>query len=136
MTDQELVTLAFEARAMSYSPYSKFKVGAALLAKDGTVYKGCNIESASYSPTNCAERTAFFKAVSDGITDFEAIAVVGGFEADETPLCYPCGVCRQVMAEFCTSDFRIIMGDSKGNTHVATLDEILPHRFGPADLMA
>ena len=134
MSDQELVKLAFEARKRSYSPYSKFKVGAALLAKNGQVYTGCNIESASYTPTNCAERTAFFKAVSEGVTEFEAIAIVGAFEGGHVDLCYPCGVCRQVMAEFCNSEFRIIMADENEHTHICSLDELLPHRFGPSNL--
>jgi len=136
MDDKALVELAMKARMFSYAPYSKFKVGAALLAKNGEVYTGCNIESASYTPTNCAERTAFFKAVSEGVTEFEAIAIVGG--ADEVPVdpCYPCGVCRQVMAEFCEDGFRILMGHSGGKNdyEVKTLDELLPHRFGPSDL--
>ena len=134
MNDESLVKLAFEARELSYAPYSKFKVGAALLAKNGKVYTGCNIESASYTPTNCAERTAFFKAVSEGVTEFEAIAVVGAHESSPVDICYPCGVCRQVMAEFCNSDFRIIMGDDRGQLQICTLDEILPYRFGPEDL--
>jgi len=134
MDNKELVKLAFEAKEKSYSPYSHFQVGAALLAKNGQVYQGCNIESASYTPTNCAERTAFFKAVSEGVTAFEAIAVVGGKRGEKAELCYPCGVCRQVMAEFCDSDFRIIMGAEDGSIHETSLEEILPHRFGPADL--
>ena len=134
MNDKDLVKLAFEAREKSYTPYSKFKVGAALLAKNGTVYTGCNIESASYTPTNCAERTAFFKAVSEGVTEFETIAVVGGAEGESARLCSPCGVCRQVMAEFCNSDFRIIMADADYNMRICSLDEILPYRFGPEDL--
>ncbi|MCL2559122.1 MAG: cytidine deaminase [Turicibacter sp.] len=134
MNDNDLVKLAFDAKEKSYSPYSQFQVGAALLAKNGDVYTGCNIESASYSPTNCAERTAFFKAVSEGVTDFAVIAVVGGQKGAEVGLCYPCGVCRQVMAEFCDSDFKIIMADAKGEKHVCTLDDILPYRFGPSDL--
>ena len=134
MDDTILVGLAFEAREMAYAPYSNFQVGAALLAKNGTVYKGCNIESASHTPTNCAERTSFFKAVSEGVTEFEAIAVVGGPQGSETALCSPCGVCRQVMAEFCSSDFRIIMADSDYNLEVMTLEEILPMRFTPDNL--
>lgn len=135
MDDQTLVKLAFEARKFSYSPYSQFQVGAALLGIDGKVFTGCNIESASHTPTNCAERTAFFKAISEGVTEFTAIAVVGGQVGDETNLCPPCGVCRQTMAEFCHSDFRIIMADSDYNMRVLTLEEILPYRFGPADLL-
>lgn len=134
MKDEELVKLAFKARETSYSPYSNFKVGAALLAKSGEVYTGCNIESASYTPTNCAERTAFFKAVSEGITSFEKIAVVGGPDGAKVELCYPCGVCRQVMAEFCESDFQIMMADVEGNMHRYRLDELLPHPFGADDL--
>ena len=134
MSDKDLIQLAFEAREQSYSPYSKFKVGAALLAKNGEVYKGCNIESAAFTPTNCAERTAFFKAVSEGVRDFDAIAVVGGFDGASVELCYPCGVCRQVMAEFCNSDFRIIMADQNYKTQICSFDELLPYRFGPADL--
>ena len=134
MTNEQLIEKAFKAREKSYSPYSNFKVGAALLDINGQVFTGCNIESASYTPTNCGERTAFFKAVSEGVTKFEAIAIVGGADGEATPLCYPCGVCRQVMAEFCDDDFKIIMGDAAGNIHETTLKELLPHRFGPADL--
>lgn len=127
---------------MSYSPYSGFSVGAALLCGDGTVYTGCNIENASYTPTNCAERTAFFKAVSEGKRDFKAIAVVGG-PTGKVPgmpenFCTPCGVCRQVMAEFChPEDFEIIMACSDGAggfcMTVRTLNQLLPDRFGLAD---
>lgn len=115
MTNRELLEEAKKARLKSYAPYSKFQVGAALLAKNGTVYHGCNIENASYTPTNCAERTAFFKAVSDGVMEFEKIAIVGGKEgtgADD--LCAPCGVCRQVMMEFCNpEEFQIILADGE-----------------------
>ena len=134
MNDKDLIKLAFEARELSYSPYSKFKVGAALLAKNGQVYKGCNIESASYSPTNCAERTAFFKAVSVGVTDFEAIAIVGGFDEKKIDVCYPCGVCRQVMSEFCDDDFKIIMVCENDHLQICNLDELLPYRFGWSNL--
>jgi len=134
MDDKDLVKLAFEARENAYSPYSNFQVGAALLAKNGQVYTGCNIESASYTPTNCAERTAFFKAVSEGVTEFVAIAVVGAMKGATPSLCYPCGVCRQVITEFCDDDFRIIMADADYHMHVCTLDEILPYRFRPSDL--
>jgi len=134
MNDKDLVKIAFEAKEISYSPYSKFKVGAALLAKNGNIYSGCNIESAAYTPTNCAERTAFFKAVSEGTTEFEAIAVVGALEGTKAEWCSPCGVCRQVMAEFCSSDFRIIMSDEDYNLQVCSLDELLPYRFGPESL--
>ena len=101
MTDQELMSLAVEARKQSYSPYSSFRVGAALLAKSGKVYLGCNIENAAYTPTNCAERTALFKAVSEGEREFTAIAIVGGRGETIADFCAPCGVCRQVLAEFC-----------------------------------
>jgi len=135
MNDEALVDLALKARTFSYAPYSKFKVGAALLAKNGKVYTGCNIESASYTPTNCAERTAFFKAVSEGVTEFVAIAIVGGPEGAKIDICSPCGVCRQVMAEFCEGDFRIIMADEANNIQVCNLDTILPYRFGPDNLV-
>ena len=128
----ELLRLAREARDRSYSPYSHYSVGAALLTKDGRIYQGCNIENASFTPTICAERTAFFKAVYDGVRDFEAIAVIGTKEMPS----YPCGVCRQVMAEFCNSDFLIITSNNDGSEVIAgTLDQMLPHRFGPKDLL-
>ena len=128
----ELLKLAKEARGHSYSPYSKYSVGAALLAKDGTIYQGCNIENASFTPTICAERTAFFKAIFDGVREFEAIAVIGSGELPS----YPCGVCRQVMAEFCDGDFLIITSNRDESVVVAeTLDQMLPHRFGPKDLL-
>ena len=129
MLDKELLQLAIEARKKSYSPYSGFRVGAALLTKSGKVYDGCNIENAAYTPTNCAERTAIFKAVSEGEREFSAIAIVGG----KAELCAPCGVCRQVIAEFCDPDFRIILG-TLDNIRVYTLAELLPLSFGKADL--
>ena len=131
MEFEQLIKEAFEARKMSWSPYSGFSVGAALLSKSGKTYRGCNIENAAFSPTNCAERTAFFKAISDGERDFEAIAVVGGAsDADEFGFAYPCGVCRQVMMEFCEPEqFKIITADSLGNYVVCTLKEILPNGF-------
>ncbi len=129
---QELLKLAAEAQKRSYSPYSNYRVGAALLTKDGTVYQGCNIENASYTPTICAERTAFFKAIFDGVREFEAIAIIG---SGELPA-FPCGVCRQVMAEFCASGFLIITSNNDGSEVVTqTLDQMLPHRFGPKDLL-
>ena len=128
----ELLKLATAARDHSYSPYSHYRVGAALLTKDGTVYQGCNIENASFTPTICAERTAFFKAIFDGVRDFAAIAVIG---SGELPA-YPCGVCRQVMSEFCEGDFLIITSNADGSTVVAeTLDQMMPYRFGPKDLL-
>lgn len=127
MKKNELVSLALEARENSYSPYSGFKVGAALLTKSGKVYKGCNIENGAYSPTNCAERTAVFTAVSDGEKDFSAIAVVGG--ADEIKdFCPPCGMCRQVLSEFCTPDFEIHLFDGE-KIKTFTLGELLPESF-------
>ena len=136
MDDKQLICEAVKAREMSWSPYSKFSVGAALLTKSGKVYRGCNIECASFSPTNCAERTAFFKAVSEGERGFEAIAVVGGpAGAEEYGFAYPCGVCRQVMMEFCEPEsFRIITANSAGECAVRTLEEMLPLGFGPASL--
>lgn len=136
MEPQELVKYAFEARKMAYTPYSGFQVGAALLTKEGKVYKGCNIENAAYGPTNCAERTAFFKAISEGERKFTAIAIVGGKESEGiTEFCAPCGVCRQVMMEFCNpKEFQIILGKSNGEVLVYTLEELLPMGFGPANL--
>ena len=136
MDRSELVRLALEARQKAYTPYSHFKVGAALLTKEGKVYQGCNIENAAYTPSNCAERTAFFKAVSEGNYDFAAIAIVGGAEdAEELELCAPCGVCRQVMMEFCDyNEFEIILGKSPEEYKVMSLAELLPMGFGPANL--
>ena len=120
---------------MAYAPYSKYKVGAALLTKQGRVYKGCNIENAAYTPTNCAERTAFFKAVSEGERAFEAIAIVGGYQGAPTSYAYPCGVCRQVMREFCDpAEFRIITAVSEEQYVERTLAELLPEGFGPENL--
>lgn len=130
-----LVKMAMEARAYSYSPYSNFKVGAALLTKSGRIYSGCNIENAGHTPSNCAERTAFFKAVSEGEMEFEAIAVVGGPAEGITDYCAPCGVCRQVMMEFCDyKDFEILLGKSETDFQTFTLQELLPMGFGPKDL--
>lgn len=125
---KQLVERAEEARKKAYVPYSGFSVGAALLGKSGKVYTGCNIENASYTPTNCAERTAFFKAVSEGETEFEAIAVVGGKKGENSQFCPPCGVCRQVMKEFCKEDFKIVLSDGK-DTKFFLLSEILPMAF-------
>lgn len=129
MTDRiTLVKKAYEAMQYSYSPYSGFKVGAALLCKNGNIYTGCNIENSAYSPTNCAERTAFFKAISEGERDFKAIAIVGGKDGEITDHCYPCGVCRQVMAEFCDRDFEIITASPEG-IKTYTLKDLLPEAF-------
>ena len=138
MTPEQLVKLAMEAMEHAYVPYSGFKVGAALICADGTVYCGCNIESASYGATNCAERTAFFKAVSDGIMDFSAIAIVGGpAKTSSLSICSPCGVCRQVMMEFCDpKTFKIILGTDESDFKVYTLEQMLPLGFGPENLEA
>ncbi len=134
MTDYKiLMSEAQKARPKSYSPYSHFRVGAALLTKSGKIYTGCNIENAAYTPTVCAERTAIFKAVSDGERDFEALAVIGGAEGETADFCAPCGVCRQVIAEFCNKDFKIILGnEDKFKTY--TLDGLLPFAFTDKDL--
>ena len=128
MTDLELVNKALIAREKSYSPYSKFKVGAALETKNGDVYLGTNIENASFSATNCAERTAFYNAIINGEKDFSKIAVVGGKGDKITDFCLPCGVCRQVMSEFCNKDFEIICFNGK-EVKKFGLDEILPFGF-------
>ncbi len=129
MTDLELIEQAKAALRHSYSPYSHFCVGAALLTADGKVFTGCNVENAAFGPSICAERTAFCKAVSEGERHFCAIAIVGGKEGVISDFCPPCGVCRQVMSEFCKGDFRIILTDgSKIKTW--TLDQLLPERFG------
>jgi len=126
--EEKLALIAREAMKNSYAPYSSFNVGAALLCSDGSVYTGCNIENASFSPTCCAERVAFFKAISDGKREFSAIAVIGGESGVPEGPTYPCGVCRQVMAEFCSPDFRIIL-PSKDGVSVKTLAEIYPCGF-------
>ena len=128
MSPTKLCALAKEAMTHAYAPYSGYKVGAALLCADGTVYQGCNIENASYSPTNCAERTAFFKAIYDGQRDFTAIAVCGGKDGVITGKFPPCGVCRQVMREFCEQDFKIYMITPDGYEE-RTLAELLPDSF-------
>ena len=133
MTDKELMALAIEARKASYSPYSGFRVGAALLGKSGKVYLGCNVENAAYSPTNCAERTAVFKAVSEGEREFEAIAIVGGKGEEIADFCAPCGVCRQVLAEFCKPEMPVILGTPE-EMRVLTLGELLPFAFTKKNL--
>ena len=131
MTPEKLCDLAREAMTHSYSPYSGYKVGAALLCRDGAVYTGCNIENASFTPTICAERTAMFKAVYDGHRDFAAIAVCGGKDGVISGAFPPCGVCRQVMREFCGDDFKILMVNADGFQEV-TLSQLLPHSFSPS----
>ena len=128
MTPEKLIELAKEAMTHAYVPYSGYKVGAALLCKDGTVYQGCNIENGAYGPTICAERTAIFKAVYDGHRDFEAIAICGGKDGIITGQFPPCGVCRQVMREFCRDDFKILMIEPEGFEAV-TLKQLLPYSF-------
>ena len=133
-----LIKKAFEARKYSYSPYSHYQVGAALLAESGNIYTGCNIESATYSPTNCAERTAFFKAISEGVKDFRAIAIVGAMEGTkdgEFDYAPPCGVCRQVMAEFCSyEDFDIILAKSEDEYEIFKLEQLFPLGFDKSKL--
>jgi len=134
MDRTQLVAIAKRAMTKAYAPYSHFTVGAALLCADGTVYEGCNIENASFTPTVCAERTAFFSAVRDGHRDFTAIAIVGGLNGDITSYSYPCGVCRQVMREFCRGDFQLHFDDGKA-VITKTLDEMMPYSFTPKDLL-
>lgn len=129
MTDIELIEKAKKAAENSYSPYSGYTVGAALLSKDGRVFTGCNIENAAYSPTNCAERTAVFKAVSEGVREFEKIAVVGGYRLGFKDYFAPCGVCRQVLREFCDEDFIILLGKNANEYKRLTLKELLPCSF-------
>ena len=129
---EKLIDTAIEQLKFSYTPYSNFKVGAALLTKSGKIYTGCNIENASYTPTNCAERTAFFKAVSEGVRDFQAICIVGGKNGKLTEYTAPCGVCRQVMMEFCNpKTFQIILAVDKERYEIYTLGELMPLGFGP-----
>ncbi|WP_019554684.1 cytidine deaminase [Propionispira raffinosivorans] len=130
MDYETLLNKAFEGRSRAYAPYSNFYVGAAVVMEDDSIYTGCNIENASYGATNCAERTAIFKAVSEGHTSIKAIVIVG-VENDYT---YPCGICRQVIAEFAAADIQIILGKNKKEYIVKTLEEILPGAFTKKDL--
>ena len=133
--NEVLVKAAIEATKYAYVPYSNFKVGAAILAENGTIYTGCNIENASYSPTNCAERTAIFKAVSEGVTKFKKIAVVGGPNGNLENYCPPCGVCRQVISEFADKDFELILGTSENTYAVYNFfEEVLPLSFTSKEL--
>ena len=134
MDKNALINKAIEMTERSYAPYSKFHVGAALLGKDGKVYTGCNVENAAYGPSNCAERTAVFKAVSEGCREFDAIAIAGGLEDSNgkpqiNDYCPPCGVCRQVLAEFCDKDFKIVLTDGSGTIKEFTLGQLLPESF-------
>ena len=133
MTPEKLIEMAKEAMSHAYAPYSGYKVGAALLCADGTVYQGCNVENASFTPTICAERNAFFKAVYDGHRDFVSIAVCGGKDGVITGAFPPCGVCRQVMREFCADDFCIYIVTENGYESVR-LDALLPHSFSPKNM--
>ena len=135
MTPKELVALAAEAMTHAYAPYSGYQVGAALLTSDGKVYQGCNIENAAFTPTVCAERSAFFQAIYAGERDFSAIAVVGGKDGIITGFFPPCGVCRQVMGEFCRDDFLIHLGGAEDAIMTKTLSELLPCRFSAEDSM-
>ena len=138
INEKLLIKKAFEAQSYSYAPYSNFNVGAALLGSNGKIYEGCNIENAAFTPTNCAERTAFFKAVSEGQTEFVAIAIVGsknGTNKDEINYCAPCGVCRQVMMEFCNpKTFKVFLAKSEDDYSEYTLEEILPLGFNGKNL--
>lgn len=136
MNNKELIHEAKLARNNAYAPYSKHKVGAALLTKSGKLYLGCNIENAGFTPTVCAERTAFFKAIYDGEREFEKIAVVGGIDDNKLDvMCAPCGVCRQVMMEFCNPEtFTIVMANGKDNEIEILLKDLLPYGFGPHNL--
>ena len=132
--NKKLINLAIEARKKAYTPYSKFKVGACLLCKNGEIYTGCNIENASLTPTVCAERTAIFKAIIEGNKDFKKIVVVGGKNEELNDFCAPCGVCRQVIREFSKKP-EIIIANSKEDYKIYGMEEILPHSFGPEDLV-
>lgn len=132
---ETLIQKAIEQMKFSYAPYSNFKVGAALLSKDGQIFTGCNIENSAFGSSNCAERTAIFKAVSEGVRDFKMIALVGGKDGVIEDYCSPCGVCRQVMAEFCDLDeFQVIVAKSVKDYKVFCLGELLPEAFSPKTL--
>ena len=134
--EQKLMSTAIEYRKRSYSPYSGFQVGAALLSAEGEIFGGCNIESASFSPTNCAERTALFKAVSEGVKDFTAIAIVGGKANAEPEFCSPCGVCRQALVEFCDpKTFVVYLGTGPEDYKGYLLEELLPYSFTPKNVL-
>ena len=134
-TIKKMIQTATEQIRFSYAPYSNFKVGASLLSENGDIFTGCNIENAAYSPTNCAERTAFFKAVSQGVRDFQAICIVGGKSGNVTEYITPCGVCRQVMMEFCNPEtFQIILAVDEEHYRILTLKELLPLGFGAEDI--
>lgn len=132
---KQLIHIAMEQLKYAYAPYSNFKVGAALLSKDGKIFTGCNIENSAFGPSNCAERTAIFKAVSEGVREFKAIAIVGGKNGVLSDYCAPCGVCRQVMMEFCIpEEFEVIMAKNSEDYQICTLAELLPKAFSPKTL--
>lgn len=135
MKPEVLIEQAKNAMTFAYAPYSGYKVGAALLCKDGTVFTGCNIENVAYGPTNCAERTAVFKAISEGHRDFSAIAVCGGKDGVITGAFPPCGVCRQVLREFCDDNFAVYVADAEGKFETYTLSQLLPHSFSAGEHM-
>ena len=138
MTDNNVISglcqKAIDMRSESYAPYSDFLVGSAVLTGDGSIYTGCNIENSAFGPSICAERTAIFKAVSEGHKDFVAIAIAGGKRDEDLQYCAPCGVCRQVMREFCNSSFRIYLAKSAQDYKEFTLGDLLPESFGPENL--
>ncbi len=134
MDKKDLFTLAKDAMKKSYAPYSNYNVGAVLLCKNGNIYKGCNIENASYSVTNCAERTAVFSAIANGEKEFDAICVVGGKNGVITDYAMPCGVCRQALAEFCDADFKVYVGKNEEDIKEYTLSELLPYSFDKSKL--
>lgn len=134
MNAKDLMKMAVEARKKAYTPYSHYQVGATIVTEDGTIYTGCNIESASYTPTVCAERCAISKAVSEGHRHFTQVAVVGGKEGELAPFCTPCGVCRQLLAEFCTEDTQVYLG-TPDKFQAYPFDQILPFSFTSKDLL-
>lgn len=129
MINDDMLKTARAALVNSYAPYSNFNVAAALLCGDGSIFSGCNIENAAFSPGNCAERTAFFKALSEGERDFKAILIIGGKNYTTAEICPPCGVCRQVMSEFCDKNFKIILYSDADGFKEFTLGELLPLQF-------
>ena len=134
MSKKDLFTLAKEAMKNSYAPYSNYKVGAVLLCKSGNTYKGCNIENASYSLTNCAERTALFSAIANGEKEFDSICIVGGKNGEITDYAMPCGACRQALSEFCNEDFKVYVGINEDDIKEYTLNELLPYSFNKSKL--
>lgn len=134
MNKKDLFMLAKDAIKSSYAPYSQYNVGAVLLCKNGNIYKGCNIENASYSLTNCAERTALFSAIANGEKEFESLCVVGGKKGEITDYAMPCGACRQVLAEFCDADFKVFVGINENDIEEYSLSDLLPYSFNKSKL--